>query len=1369
MAQRKLRKGHDRPTTTATTANDFFVFDNDEEWQAVKIGNNSLRAWESGEVLYNLMDEDTIPTYPYLFPWPLMSNNKHNTVLMNQQGIIKLPKNCLMVSGGESNLGIRYLLDDIASGKQLTEAEQEIFKEITSQSRNFFAYPFIHTQYVDVNLNYGGTLFPDYNRLPSYRKSVDKTGLRVEDQRFTRETLKEEFLVRDLIPKGEKFIGLDNRDQVGFRWVFDTDAFKKHFSIFYPKVGTNASVSIMNDYTFTYTGEVFVFLAEYKKKFYFAKLPTIDDRADFDRFNGKVSIFDAAKALLSFYSGGEDNLSTFRFDENLSNQIEEGKIIKVSKEKIDKYVIKPVRGNAERAPLAGFTWTPDQISTDIKHHTNVVCWKVVDTNDEANAIKKPVFHLVARKNQNILKKEIFQIHIDKLGLIPIKGGSIEIDVDKGKVRIRYDVIDEDGYYISDRRIRDNWMDVTELKELKARGERLGNDGRIFSPPNSDNVDQLGLKDGIPSNLKFHYIPNKEWCTYDENTKIITCTRMKMMHDIFNGFRADTARANYTVPGPTKDIRAFIKPTSYLSLLSPWDNLGIDIDATIDISYFPPKFNNKLNTFMPAFLLGGLFLNHDSFIEQQGLKFPLMTKDLSVDDKNSTEGYFEIYEEMMSKDIHGEGYRQFKTENDFLSAFVSRLEFFLDPHHILLREGRQTFVYGEYPYAFKDLRPLTLTALSTKPLAELYTSLVNGAKAFSEIGRHHPYGQFTLPGKKSTNRTDKFSYHYPLSYPNHNNLWSGNTANNFFKESNVDLQTTVPLYPGFHYVKGFRGLVTSMEALPIRVINEETATIRFVNLPSLITDEINRTDTIRREFTGAELRYFKQTFLVEGAGYLNYPSQGFTPEERWRFATGLTVGSEHYNLPVEYAGMFAYRFEKIDGSSSLEGFDIIDVVERENNHFKPTYLVPLIVSTRLAGYDNKISFESRQDYLYGDVKYLAYSRRHTIPSGSAIRAPLKTDTLNFFNRLQEPTEMVAFPEPDKTFDYKRHAISAFYWWVSEEQVTKQDPFVDAEGTENNREMNTYAVPFIEWNGTTENSFIRYPNNNVRRSLLFTSNEVVNVGLSVSSSPLNQRPELVTVNPMNGYSASTNGIKVGLLDERGRIIKPNARLSDVLAKVETAFYPPYTMSISQANLNADQPYMVFPNEMRYFRPERIVAREEWFKPLTDTTKFYRVTGRVDVAEAKRINEFFTCTPKEFFERYLVPEERGNHVHIWRASRRSFPIKYFFQPFKSGRYQTELLDLTGVAKLNKQPLNGYSVHTLDSPVDDTIRLTDNFGLLTGSGLTMRPSFRIRKIIDSDNTHRILLKNYDKYGLPFNFNKTDVKDIAILDYWDTYKLAVK
>lgn len=1374
MVARKLRKGRETPQRVSADDKAFFVRDNDEEWESVKVGTNTPDEWNNGQALYDASDAAFQPTYPDNLPWPLLSDAEDNVVYINQQGIAKLPRYSIDVSGDLNQLNFCFYYNGdilnpaLYSGDKLTE-----YNQVMDAKKEYLQFPYVNVKALPKGKFLPG-IQPNFYLLGSYLTTFNDSHMReVVNNSQIGDSMRSIEFIKTQAPIAQTE-GTDTNKQLGYSWKFSPRAFREAFSVFYPKSKGNGEVVIYNDYTFSYTGEVWVLVGEDEKSYYLVKLPDDATVSQSKRLVGQFSFFDVKRAAYWVITDRQLTTST-NFKEELKEAIKNKVAIAVDKAEVTKAASKPNNQQTPAIPpyrVENGSWEADSTNPSNIHQMNVFGWYRKESRVPNTFKRREVFVMKGYTSQFIFKQKRPLIFLDQLGLIPIHGGRFLIDLNEMKIRVEGNVVDEEGRLIANSPIRDQWMSISDYLDAKAKGVSFGVENWRNYPPISNEIVHVSYKNGIPSNLKLHYIPNKRWCTFNEETNIITCTRMIVMNDIYNRFEG-RGKSNTTVPGPVTNVNKYVQSKCFLSLLEPWDSLGINTGATVDISYFPPKYNNNMNSFMPTFLLGGLFLNHDAFIEEQKMLFFTNPDNLMDDDEFIHPQEFYFSEKKEGRDL---------PNIDKISLFVKRLEFFLDPTYIKQRWYFDGLAFGDYPDARNDRPSMTLPAHLTKSTWKTFMTLCSETVRLTDFGRHDLYTLMSLPVlnfPETLGVEDEFVRDMDFNAPLSRYLDKEKEARLFFDNPPISRKNDLrAMYPGFKKNTAFSYGVDVIDTFLVRVVNGGKESYVRVDLAKIIDNNAEQIKLFGRSFTYAERRFFKTTMIENdrilrsiGSYYDNRsdsPSLSGTFDwyKTWYFNSGFTIGKEIYSPAIEYYGGLYYRFELEDGTTPEGGFDVIDFMTGENDQARMKLLNPIVAVTRMGGNELKIKFKNYTRYPYGNYVNHAFAMDAERINGSNFRDGLETNS-NFYDRILDPKQLTMKIVDDPKFDYENYAFSAFHWQIDRNMIKKNDAFKDPDGPSPTGN-NLYSVPYLEWNGTIENSFFRYPNKHIMRSFLFTSGVVVPENESVDPNPRSNRWELAAQNSINGGETPFNYWKIGVTDERGRIIKPNANLADVLNKVETAFYPPYGISYTTNNLNEDQPYYVLPNEMRYFRPDKVVERDDWFKTIPEEKQF-RVTERVTPEIAKQISDFFTCTPKEFMETYVPAEERGKNVEVWRQNNRSFPIKYYFTPLKSGRLQTELIDLTGVSKMNKTKLGEYTPYTLDEDMDNTIRLTDDYGLLTGSGLTFRPSYRIRTNIDSNNTHRILVKNFDNYGLPVSINKSGIKDVAIADYWDTYKLGVK
>ena len=1367
MKQRKLRKGRETPQRVSADDKDFFVRDEDEEWNTVRVGTNTPDAWNRGQVLYDASDASLLPAYPPNLPWPLLSDADDNVVFINQQGIAKFPRYAMGVTGDLSvNNFCYYYISDLTE-KALEKAKEEGYYDFgIDEVKEYFHYPYMNVKAMPKDESFDA-VDGNFYQINGYNDVVGAAKVR-EAVSTGIESMRTFNFAKTHAPKPQPE-GTNPEKQLGYSWKFSPRAFRDYFDVFYPEAEGNGEVVIYNDYTFSYTGTVWVRVGENDENVYFVKLPEQEDERYPERkIRGEYSFFDTVAAVDQIVLNGRLDAD---FEGTLEEKFKAKEAMKVSKKDVASILSKANKlpmPTPPDYPVENGSWEADSTDSVTFHNLNVFSWYRKESHVPTTFKRREIYVMRGHAKSPLFEKKKPLIFLDQLGIIPIRDGRFLVDLNEMKIKVEGPCIDDKGRLIDDRRIKDNWISADEYLTAKTNGESFSRSESLYLPPNSDEITHVSYKNGIPSNLTFHYIPNKRWCTFNEDETLITCTRMIMMDDIYNRF-VDWLNLTSEVGGPYTNVNQYVQNKCYLNLLEPWDSLGIPAGATIDIRYFPPKFNNNMNSFMPAFLLGGLFLNHDAFIESQRLIFFSDVARLINGDEQIHPQQLYFSEKKEGRDL---------PNIDKLSLFVHRLEFFFDLSSVKRRTDFDGIVFGDYPNAREDKPSIVLPAHLTKSTRDIFAALCSDTVAFTNLGRHNHYAQMTFPvvtWNESITTEMEFIRNMTFNNPLSRYLDEEREANLIFDNFPLNRKDGFKvLYPGFKREDAFGGGIPGSDTFLVRVINDGNERYEKVKLAEIIDNNEEQTRLFGRSFTYAERRFFKTTLLEHGSvlpSIANYydPNSDFdsefNPYLTWYLNSCFTIGKDIYSPAIEYYGGLYYRFEMEDGTIPESGFNVIDSVLGENETTRMKLFKPFIAMTRMGGRDLKIKFKNNTRYPYGSFVNHAFAMEAESIYGAGFQDGVGRN-VGFLDRILEPKRLIMKIEPDPTFDYKNHAFSAFHWRVDRTRVVKNDAFKEADGPSSSN--NFYSVPYLEWNGTIENSFFRYQNKNLQRSFCFTTNWNVSENDSINPDPINPRHELTVCNPINGGETPFGYWKVGITDERGRIIKPNAKLADVLNKVETAFYPPYVISHTTNNLNEDQPYYVMPNEMRYFRPDKVVERDEWFKTIPEEKQF-RVTERVTSDIAKQISDFFTCTPKEFMETYIPVEERGQNVVIERRVPRSFPIKYYFTPFKTGRLQTELIDLTGVSKLNKTKLGEYTPYTLDEDMDNTIRLTDDYGLLTGSGLTYRPSYRIRTNIDSNNTHRILVKNFDKYGLPVSINKVGVKDVFIGDYWDTYKLGVK
>ena len=306
------------------------------------------------------------------------------------------------------------------------------------------------------------------------------------------------------------------------------------------------------------------------------------------------------------------------------------------------------------------------------------------------------------------------IFIDELGLIPVNNGKVVVDLEAETVTISGLVLNSDALQITPGTYK-----VSDTKKVDSLNKFIMNNdrnARWFVPMDRSSLEfPVWRSDGYPVGQKLHYVPNERWTTINEETKQITMLPMEFNYGMWKKFVRVSSSEN---AGRLllNDPQAVFRDSGFnLTSIIERNNPNFGTTEEIDIEWYPWKFRNKFNTFMPLFNLSNALINPTYFIKTQGVRF-----NVAVSQHNATNVV---------------GFAEAKYRS--IWYFVRRLEFVLDTTPMV--EDEQT---GAVLVNGKECVTSTIAKDSALDAAIRSIFKNKTVKPFSEEERF--YFQFQIP-------------------------------------------------------------------------------------------------------------------------------------------------------------------------------------------------------------------------------------------------------------------------------------------------------------------------------------------------------------------------------------------------------------------------------------------------------------------------------------------------------------------------------------------------------------------------------------------------------------------------------------------------
>lgn len=1254
MKPRKFRKGKDRPEVATATTFGFRIPNNDEEWEYVSKENITAEEWQRGKGTKAALSDNWRAVLPYWCPLPQLAPTGMGVqggVLLNQQGVVRLPKFSCYFAGygrGES--------ENFVYGPFIEKAIKR------SNGRDHATFPFATEE------NIQNLLDLTYNAEDN--KRVFSTYWQQTDFNLSR-------VPRELFKAREVSIETADGNDAQKLWNFycETKDIRQYLHRFFP-IGSGSVIHFKNDYSYEFEGTVI-----YLKDGFFYQVSTIEE-SDGYRVN-KGNIFEPR--LEEEHYKREDN-SDIQVPEEFGKFSTDDEDYLMGYGQTSKF---PNEVGRYRKVGEWVDESPESLNYR-ESLRNCVSYELTTTVDAVTEPLYTVYTIKGKDDPPIVRSGEVEVYLDELGLIPINDGYFEVDLKKRTVEVRGSVLNQGRQYVENG--------IYSLKDIQTKGWQhypvRSHLGKIAPQP-SNNLLYGGFKDGTPNNLKFHYIPNKRWCVIRDNK--IKCTRMIMMGDVYTRMTYN-GEANYSVPSDQLDVRRYFNDRSLVHLLTPWEALGIDAGTEIDISWFPIKFRNRMNTFMPSVLFGGHLLDARGWRNQE-LIAPYTDNDYyhSTTDRNTI------------------------TPVDELSKYVRRLEFFFMDEGIT-QNGLEVPIVVENKFISPHL---------TKAWVDVIKKSVDLSRKLTEMERR------------------LFQYVYPAQ-------WSSD-----YRELAYGGKLGKPyIHLGFHWqmMPDSDAFFVSDDAVgsgsdKIFVRNVPTdPTGTDIHLEEIEVDELllNSRGHFDRDLTFNEKLFIHRMRGLKDTGLSN--------EVAWKLFSGLTINKDTFNAAIELPNSLFYRYEMEIGTNvTVENYQGYQT----ENQYDLEFIGRVYGIVRHGGYDKKFKLPLRlrwQNYghrnLIGKIGVLSPTNANdTFWMGDTWleRGFTQSDLSKSFAdglQLMNPEDFDIKKQP--MMDFHNLGISAFCFRNEWRGVIKTSWYPNPLNPNggNKAGISTDLIPYLDWTGDPRTSRFIYPNEYRWGEIGFRQH---NSGLrnNFPSKELNVAFMLLVSSAR--HVDLRNGVQqYGICDERGLVIKPNSTLQDVLDKNPSAFFPPFNIMLENWDkFREQQRCYLYPNQLAYFRPDMYV--ETLFPEGTPSTNNKVMNLKNPYGEGK-IKDKFSCTPKEFCERYTTEEERKQSIFIQKD--RSKKRIYFF-PFKSGFHQTETIELRGIARNPWRNLPEFTY--IDGDFHSCIWLSKMGGLMTGSGLffNVRENF---KEMDSFEAYR-LCKNF---GIDFGFGESPRTYRKESDYFD-------